>query len=82
MVPIYVCIIDTKIFFFSKKKTNLILVYRDHCHLFASESFLHGLIQIFQCSPAVFWFTSLSVLHILWTSSLCITILLQVKSYD
>lgn len=54
------------------------LDYRDHCHLFASETAVDGLLQLFRCSPAILWFTSIAILHTIWISTLCITILSQV----
>jgi len=56
------------------------LFYHDHCHLFVSESAIHGLIQVFKCSPAVIWFTSIAVLHIVWISGLCMTMIFQIAT--
>jgi len=79
MVLIYVRILSSiKLYF----KTKFNLVYRYHCHLLTSEDILHLLTQVLKCSPAVLWFTSIAILHIIWISSLCITILFQVKLND
>lgn len=75
MVHISVCIRDDVTF---RNQNEFNLDYRDHCHLFASESTIDGLMQLLTCSPAVLWFTSIAVLHIIWISSLCLTILVQV----
>ncbi|CAF1047249.1 unnamed protein product [Adineta ricciae] len=56
------------------------LYYRDHCHLFSSESILQGLSVAYTCTPAVLFFTGLAFLHITWISGLCLTILYQIAS--
>lgn len=56
------------------------LFYRDHCHLFESESIIAGLKQVFFCSPAILWFTSIALLHITWITGLFCTILFQVAT--
>ena len=61
-------------------KIEFNLDYRDYCDIFSSKTFLHGLQQVCTCSPAVLWFTLLAILHIFWTSGLCLTILVQVNN--
>ncbi len=75
MVHISVCIWNH---IASKNPNESILDYRDHCHLFASATAVDGLLQVFKCSPAVLWFTSIAILHVIWISSLCLSILFQV----
>ncbi|CAF1326096.1 unnamed protein product [Adineta ricciae] len=50
------------------------LFFKNHCHIFESESFFH----VFSCAPSAVWFTALALLHIIWISGLCLTILFQV----
>ncbi|CAF0738301.1 unnamed protein product [Rotaria sordida] len=53
------------------------LYYRYHCYVFSSETIIDSLKQMLKCSPAVLWLSSIALLHIIWISSLCITILFQ-----
>ncbi|CAF0817270.1 unnamed protein product [Rotaria sp. Silwood1] len=53
------------------------IYYYYHCHVFSSGTVIDSLKQILYCSPAVVWFTLIALLHIIWITSLCITILFQ-----
>ncbi|UJR21184.1 hypothetical protein I4U23_024282 [Adineta vaga] len=50
------------------------LFFKNHCHIFSTESFFH----IFHCAPSAVWFTALAILHIIWISGLCLTVLFQI----